>query len=334
LADDIKGVTEWKGSMGTSAVNELGIAGLGYLGIDSTDPDQWIPFGQDVLGMQATVADDTVRLKMDVRVYRVAIHRADRDGLGYVGWEMISPAALDSAAEHLSRSGIAVKRADRQWALERGVAGLVSFIDPSGVATELFVGARTEEAREFRSPTGARFVTGDQGAGHITVVCSQYDENFKFYSETLKFGISDFLVGEPLQVAFMGCNRRHHSIALIDGKDVAPSTLGHFMVEVDDLTTLGKAYDRCVDGAAPIEITMGKHWNDWMTSFYVKSPSGFTIEYGWNGRTVDRATWSAIQGNGEISIWGHRPTSPEAARTLGRKTWIKDFAAMKGQGAQ
>jgi 2,3-dihydroxybiphenyl 1,2-dioxygenase len=318
----------------TWAVNELGILGLGYLGVDSTNPNLWIPFAQDVLGMQATAAGDTVRLKMDVRVYRMAIHPADRDGLGYVGWEMINPVALQKAAELLSRSGVAVKHADRELAEARGVADLVSFDDPSGVSTELFVGARTEEARDFRSPTGARFVTGEQGAGHITVVSSNYEENFKFYSETLKFGISDFLVGDGLQAAFMGCNSRHHSIALIDGKGAVPYALDHFMVEVEDLTTLGKAYDRCIDGAAAVEITMGKHWNDWMTSFYIKSPSGFTIEYGWNGRQVDRSTWAAIQGNGEISIWGHRPTSPTAAQTLGRRTWIKDFAAMKGQGVE
>lgn len=320
--------------MGTTAVNELGILGMGYLGVDSRDPQLWVPFGENVLGMQAAREGDTVRLKMDVRVYRVAVHASDRDGIGYIGWEMISPAALEAAAEHLRRSGVEVSHGDRQLASERGVADLVTFTDPSGLPTELFVGARTEEAREFRSPTGARFITGEQGAGHVTIVCSNYEENFRFYSRTLKFGISDFLVGEPLQAAFMGCNSRHHSIALIDGKDTVPYALDHLMVEVDDMTTLGKAYDRCIDGAAPVEITLGKHWNDWMTSFYVKSPSDFTIEYGWNGRRVDRATWAAIQGNGEISVWGHRPTSPSAARTLGRKTWITDFAAMAGQGVE
>ena len=52
----------------------------------------------------------------------------------------------------------------------------------------------------------------------------------------------------------------------------------HLMFEVTDLDLVGRAWDKVLDGAAPIASTLGKHTNDEMSSFYVRSPSGFQIE--------------------------------------------------------
>jgi hypothetical protein len=49
-----------------------------------------------------------------------------------------------------------------------------------------------------------------------------------------------------------------------------------------------------------------------MTSFYMKTPSGFDVEYGWGARTVDDATWQVVR-HEKGSIWGHRPVPQPAA---------------------
>jgi hypothetical protein len=42
-----------------------------------------------------------------------------------------------------------------------------------------------------------------------------------------------------------------------------------------------------------------------MVSFYVMTPSGFEVEYGWGGRLIDDAVWQVVRHrNG--NIWGHR----------------------------
>jgi hypothetical protein len=47
-----------------------------------------------------------------------------------------------------------------------------------------------------------------------------------------------------------------------------------------------------------------------MVSFYLRSPSGFEIEYGFGARTVNDATWK-VQRHESGSIWGHRgPSTP------------------------
>ena len=34
-------------------------------------------------------------------------------------------------------------------------------------------------------------------------------------------------------------------------------------------------------------VSLGRHTNDEMISFYLRTPSGFDIEYGFGGKTVD-----------------------------------------------
>ena len=42
-----------------------------------------------------------------------------------------------------------------------------------------------------------------------------------------------------------------------------------------------------------------------MVSFYLASPSGFALEYGWGAREVDDATWQVEYYDSLDSIWGH-----------------------------
>ena len=51
-------------------------------------------------------------------------------------------------------------------------------------------------------------------------------------------------------------------------------------------------------------MDLGRHPNDLMTSFYVRTPSGFDLEYGAGGVTVDDAAWET-ETYDALSIWGH-----------------------------
>lgn len=77
------------------------------------------------------------------------------------------------------------------------------------------------------------------------------------------------------------------------------------MLQVQSIDDLGVAYDLCQDHGVPINRGLGRHTNDHMVSFYVRTPSGFEVEYGWGARTVDDRTWQ-VQMHHSGSIWGHR----------------------------
>jgi 3,4-dihydroxy-9,10-secoandrosta-1,3,5(10)-triene-9,17-dione 4,5-dioxygenase len=106
--------------------------------------------------------------------------------------------------------------------------------------------------------------------------------------------------------AFMHCNRRHHSLALGQMPE-SPNGAVHMMLEVGSLEDVGRAYDRVLKskGKVPLSATLGRHVNDKMTSFYMQTPGGFDIEYGWNGLVIDPATWTATTSLA-VSDWGHK----------------------------
>ena len=107
---------------------------------------------------------------------------------------------------------------------------------------------------------------------------------------------------------FFHCNPRHHSIAIVEVD--APKHLQHIMLEVKSLDDVGLAYYRCKEFGTPLSLDIGRHTNDHMFSFYMSSPSGFDIEYGWGGRLIDDSTW-VVQRHVSPAIWGHQPVRRE-----------------------
>jgi 3,4-dihydroxy-9,10-secoandrosta-1,3,5(10)-triene-9,17-dione 4,5-dioxygenase len=152
------------------------------------------------------------------------------------------------------------------------------------------------------------------GLGHVVLPVSGEEAALRFYTEVLGFRLRDSMRmapelfgrpagGPPLWMRFLGCNPRHHSLALAPFP--APAGIVHLMIEVATLDDVGRAMDRCVKRGAPLSATLGRHANDLMVSFYVRTPGGFDVEYGTDGRTVDDRAWVSRETTA-ISLWGHR----------------------------
>jgi len=167
------------------------------------------------------------------------------------------------------------------------------------------------EHRPSVSPYGTRFVTGDLGLGHVVLpVPPGSTEAFDFYTEVLGFRLRDSMrmpADPPVWFRFLGCNPRHHSLALAPLP--AAAGLVHLMVETASLDDVGAALDRCARRGAPVSGTLGRHANDHMVSFYVRTPGGFDIEYGTDGLLVDDATWISRETTA-VSLWGHSFAGP------------------------
>jgi 3,4-dihydroxy-9,10-secoandrosta-1,3,5(10)-triene-9,17-dione 4,5-dioxygenase len=113
----------------------------------------------------------------------------------------------------------------------------------------------------------------------------------------------------PVWFRFLSCNARHHLLALAPVP--APAGIVHLMIETAVLDDVGRALDRCARRGAPVSGTLGRHANDLMVSFYGRTPGGFDIEYGTDGRLVDDATWISRETTA-VSLRGHRFTGPAA----------------------
>lgn len=294
------------------------VTSLGYLRVHSDEQDAWRSFGTAVLGMSAAQNGDDLLLRMDERVGRIIVSTppdarpAEAKAPFVVGWECPSESEWQRAAAAIDKTGLTVSTApDTGWYTEA-----FRCVDPAGVECEFFYGGKVDPADHFVSPTGVRFITGAQGLGHVTISTPVCHEAVDFYNGALDFQVRETKIVGPdrsWKWAFLSPNEREHSLAVMDtGQD---GQLMHLMVEIDDLDSVGRAMDKCLDGLAPLVVSLGRHWNDEMVSFYVRTPSGFAVEYGYAGRKVDSARWSrrAQGGSGAVSLWGHRIVRPDGS---------------------
>lgn len=290
------------------------ISSLGYLRFAAADPAGWREFGTRVLGLTEGRGPDpaAVYLRMDDFPARLVIVPGARDRLLACGWEVTDEAALAAVASALDGAGVAVKTGDASELADRRVGAMVHCEDPSGNALEIFCGAALDNRPSF-SPYGNRFITGEQGLGHVVLPASADDATLAFYTDLLGFRLRDSmrLPGEffgrpagsgPVWMRFLGCCPRHHSLALAPMNPDAG--IVHLMIEVASLDDVGRALDRCNRRGAPVSSTLGRHANDRMVSFYVQTPGGFDIEYGTDGLTVDDSTWVSRETTA-VSLWGH-----------------------------
>lgn len=306
---------------------------LGYVGLSGSDPKAWLDFATRILGLQparvlpgetwglpgmpnpgapsggsGVAPDGSVYLKMDDWQWRVALHPGDGPGVRYLGFELRGPDELAAAVSELAAKGVAATPATPEELAARAVHAMVHLRDPAGNRVELFHGVTRDH--NFVSPAGVpSFVTGPLGLGHAVLLVPDLEAALGFWCGALGFRLSDYVTFGPNQgVWFLHCNARHHTVALLS---VAPiSALHHLLFELPGIDDVGRAHDRAVAAGLPITTSLGRHRNDGMFSFYVKSPVGFDIEVGCHGLLVDEH-WTPnrfVEGD----VWGHKGLTPEA----------------------
>ena len=279
-----------------------GLIALGYVSTGATDLDAWRTFATDVLGAQ--ISEDTthrLRLRLDERAFRIEVREADHDMMDLVGWEVQTEAELMRLASLLPGEGFPIEKASDDEVRDRGVSGLISFVDPAGMTIEIFYGQK-RMTQSFVSPIGAKFVTGPMGLGHVSHWIPDLEAHRHLFMDVLGLRLSDYIDFGPTSAIFLHANRRHHSLALIP-QPAETSRVSHLMLQVEDFDSVGITLDLVREGKAKMFATLGKHTNDQMTSFYLQTPSDWAIEYGYGGLEIDDATWTPVRWD-EAHIWG------------------------------
>jgi len=303
------------------------IQALGYAGFGSSNLDDWRQFGTRLVGLQAVERGNALlAFRMDDRKQRIVIDRAMPDGARFFGWEVADAADLDTLAARLEKAGVPVTAEPQALADARRVRGLISFYDPAGNRLEAFYGAEIDATPFSPGRSISGFRTGPLGLGHAVLTVENIDAMMPFYVDLLGFGLSDYIT-KPFRAYFFHVNARHHSLAMIE---TGKSGMHHLMVELFSLDDVGQAYDIALTQEDCVGVTLGRHTNDFMTSFYCKSPSSFMIECGWGGREIERSTWQPVEMFDGPSLWGHeRVWLPPADREVAREMRMR--AAAEGR---
>ncbi|BBC30926.1 hypothetical protein SGFS_022200 [Streptomyces graminofaciens] len=283
---------------------------LAYIVIGSSKIEQWRDFGVKVLGtMSEDGPDGALYLKYDEWHYRLLILPDEEERLVAAGWSVRSRAAYRAALESAKAAGLEIHEGGQAERRVRMVQEFFRFVDPNGSPHEVCWG-RTMSAVPFVSPVGvSRFITGDLGVGHVVLPSrGAFDECVAFYEDVMGLDYSDFLSrsvapGKDVRAYFFHCaNGRQHSLALAE----VPEETGiiHFLIEVQTLDDVGRAMERAREEDAPLVRGLGRHVNDSIVSFYLQSPSGFHVEYGFGGEVMD---WTdhEVRNISYGTYWGH-----------------------------
>lgn len=278
------------------------ILGLGYVGVTTRSLDDWRDFGRDMIGFQVTpVAASQIGFRMDDAVQRLFVREGQQDGVEFYGWEVHDGEALARLAARIEAAGYPTSAMTAALRAHRHVAAGFVTRDPAGNVLEFFHGlTRTDEPFNPGRPIQG-FRTGKLGMGHAVLNVASIEAMLPFYRDVLGFRLSDYSL-RPFKAFFFHVNSRHHSLALIENEHPG---MHHLMVELDGWDDVGQCYDIAQLHAGRVAATLGRHSNDHMTSFYLRTPSPFLIEYGWGGRDIDPATWEPVELAHGPSLWGH-----------------------------
>jgi len=283
---------------------------LGVVRLGSTVVDEWRRFAPDILGMQVVDGlDGSLLLRMDERPYRIAIVPDDTDRVLASAFEVRDRKALDVAVREIEAAGVAVKHGTAEEAAIRQVEAFVALDDPNGNPLEIFY-SQAVDGLQAQLPHGGGFVTGALGCGHVVLPSADLDAAFDFFTNVMGFRHRDSMAinlpnGASLRLRFIGCNARHHTIALTASQ--SPQGLRHMMIEADSIQTFGRTFARARE-AGVLKTELGQHSNDEVLSFYLFCPGGYEIEFGVHGRQVDDATW-LTRDLTQLSFWGYWPAA-------------------------
>ena len=286
---------------------------MGYAVIQSNKTEAWRQLLGNALGMQADqLPGSAISGRIDDHERRFLVIPGPAEDLQALGLELADEETLNIVLQRLTKSGVKAEEGSAQAAQLRGVERFWHFTGPKGLEIELFY--QPKLVATSPSMLTSSFVTGDAGFGHMGFSTLRPESMKKFWGNIFDSRLSDNLhcsvSGVPLRVEFFRFNERHHSYALVSTPgiklDPIRTRIQHFEVQVATLDDMTNAYERCRKLGFPISIGVGQHANDRALSFYVRTPSGFDIEYGWNPVAVDEASWKGELWD-RISIWGHKP---------------------------
>jgi len=284
---------------------------LAYVQIETEDVGAWVAFAREVLACEVVEGsnDGEAWLRVDERPWRIHLTRGPRNDIVVLGLEADCLTDVETLQARLAGASHAVRSGTPEECRTRGVQALCHFVDPAGLAVELSFGSLVRPQQPFHAPLAhGGFVTDGQGLGHVMLAVENVAEVQRFYCDLLGFAISDYVStqnygGRQGDFVFMRCNGRHHSVAI--GRLPIGRRLGHLMLQVRDLDDVGRALDRVHRHGAAQTRALGRHINDHMFSFYVQSPSGAQIEYGWGGLEVEEDSHT-VRTYDVTSAWGHQ----------------------------
>ncbi|MCP5195078.1 MAG: VOC family protein [Pseudomonadales bacterium] len=295
---------------------------MGYALVESRRMEQWQRFARDALGMHVERDAGALVCRLDDHARRIVIVDGPAEDIAALGYQVDNEATLQIVLQRLRERAVDVQEGDAAGAAVRGVNHYWRIIGPKGMPIELFTQPLISDTPLDMLASG--FCTGAAGMGHVAITSCHPDTMLAFWQQIfdarLSDRIEDRVSGLTMDFTFMRLNERHHSVAVAATRGIKlnpiRTRIHHLNIQPAQLEDLSAAYVRCRALGFRIANGVGQHPNDREVSFYVMSPSGFQLEYGWAPISVDEDNWTPGFHQG-ISVWGHTPKDTGVMDRLG-----------------
>jgi 2,3-dihydroxybiphenyl 1,2-dioxygenase len=286
----------------------MGANSLGYVALNVTKMAEWQELLEHVFGLEPRrrAGSPSIDYRMDSYHHRLTLNPSDSDVIAALGWEVENIAKLHALADSLRKRKIEVTAGNAQQCADRKVQALYTFHEPMiGVASEIFFGPLISNDTFTPRRGTSGYKADGLGLGHVVFWVKDLQATLDFYTKVMGFRISDTIGWDDNDAIFLHCNPRHHTLAIMAEAPGRPAgQLNHIMLESKSIDDVGYGYDAVRDRGIPVMIEPGKHSNDHMQSFYLQTPSGFWMEYGYGGIEIGE-NWE-IKNYDKPMLWGHR----------------------------
>jgi catechol 2,3-dioxygenase-like lactoylglutathione lyase family enzyme len=226
----------------------------------------------------------------------LALTRAERNGLGRIGFAVTTPAEINEAARRLLARGIVPVAGPGPLDQVGGGYGL-RFADPEGRLIEL-------SADMFAVPPRGRDVAVPVGVTHTVLNTADIDASVAFYTDVLGMRVTDW---SEHQMAFLRCNSDHHCIAFNQAEWASLNHVAYEMTSVDHfMRGLGRLRHH---GIVP-KWGPGRHGPGNNTFSYFTDPAGLVCEYTSDVAQIVEDTWIA-------RVWRRTPELSDLWGTAG-----------------
>jgi 2,3-dihydroxyethylbenzene 1,2-dioxygenase len=268
----------------------MSVTELGYVVFGVTDLVEWREFATSLLGLEAVSEPgepNRLYLRADYNHHRIVLEQDGRDDLNAAGLRVAGVEEFTAMQANLRAAGIGFDRGSAELIRQRRVLDLITLRDPADNPIEIFHGPLIQPHLPFHPGRRmhSHFVTGSGGVGHMILRNTGLDAMYRFYRQLGMRGGVEYKVptpdGNTAEVLFMHCNDRDHTVAF---GPPSKKSINHLMLEVANIDDVFMTHDLIEASKYPVMISLGKHANDHMFSFYAQSPSGWLVEVGCGGR--------------------------------------------------
>jgi catechol 2,3-dioxygenase-like lactoylglutathione lyase family enzyme len=287
---------------------------VSHVALKTPDVERQASFYTDVVGLGETERDAAGRvyLRCNANHHTLVLVPSSESGIDHYALDVGSPAALESAANALAKTGISYETqslplrsaqnfgsGQAQAAGELGQGPSLRLRDPDGYSVELIGGVAQV------SPNYGPRAVQPRKLSHVTLLVDDCKRSAEFYSEVLGFRVSDWVDDIFL---WMRCNPDHHGLAFAKTGSIR---MHHFALEVIDFSYLARQAEHLMQNGYALLYGPGRHGPGQNQFEYFRDPEKNLVEFMcdiqqiWDDATYVPRVWNSKEP--WVNLWGPNP---------------------------